>query len=255
MNEKDNSTSQDVVQRKRAARSPSYPAIDLQVAMSKVDLIRQAEGNNYTSIGVALTDMGYGDKSGPGFAALSALKKYGLIDEEGSGQARRIRVSELANRILLDTREDKTERERLIKKAALSPSIYKNLWQKYGYEAPSNATLRHYLIFDRKFSDNASDQVIKTYNKTINFAQLSAADEVVPAGQLEDLESSDTVKATSRNIEPQGTRIESRMPMQIQFPISQTGWVSISISEDLSEETWDRMMAVLGAMKTGIVKQ
>ena len=75
--------------KKSRKRSPAYPSINLETAIDRARVLYDEETDAPTNINVALGHWGYTGKSSPGFRLLSALKQYGLLeDEEGSGKDR-----------------------------------------------------------------------------------------------------------------------------------------------------------------------
>src|SRR5690242_3447624 len=113
---------------------------------------RQALAND-----AILDHWGYSPKSGPGFGVLGALKRFGLLKGEGPGKSR---LSDLALRIVLDEREESSDRDAAIKQAALAPGIHREILEKYPDGLPSDATLRHFLRLDRGFTDSAANDLI-----------------------------------------------------------------------------------------------
>lgn len=112
----------------------------------------------------------------------------------------------------MDTRPDSSERRDLIRKAALAPKMHRELWDKWRNELPIDAEIRHYLIFDRKFSENGAADLIAEYKATIGYAGLLEAGNMSsetldigenepfqPGGQMD----TETAQSTTRR-EPAG---------------------------------------------------
>jgi hypothetical protein len=83
-----------------------------------------------------------------------------------------------ALRIHLDNRPDSTERADLLKKCALAPKIHRQNWEKWGANLPSDANLRHHLLFDWEvpFNENSVDFFIGEYKSTIAYAKITDSD-------------------------------------------------------------------------------
>lgn len=96
---------------------------------------------------------------------MSALKNYGLIDDEGSGAARKLKLTELALRILLDTRPDSEERKLYMRQAALSPKVVADVYAKFEGTLPSEATINHYLVLERGFSQSTALRAVRIINE------------------------------------------------------------------------------------------
>jgi hypothetical protein len=171
---------QDADKRKRT-RSPAYPFINLETALGRAKQFYDKEQRNAANVSVAMTHWGYTNDSSNGAQTIAALTSFGLLEDEGVGNQRKVRLTQNALRILLDARPDSREKADLIKQTALSPKIHQQLWDKWGTALPSDAQLRHTLLFDWSvpFNDKAVDGFIREYRDTISFARLSESDKVV----------------------------------------------------------------------------
>jgi hypothetical protein len=162
-------------------RSPNYPQMSLKAAIERARQFYAEEKKQAAPAVVAMKHLGFSSPSGPARVVLSTLVKYGLLDEEGRGENRQVKLSRLALNILLDERPESSERDEAIKLAALKPKILANLWVKWGPDHPSEATVRTYLIRDLHFTDSAADDLIRVYKDTVEFAKLASGDTIAPA--------------------------------------------------------------------------
>lgn len=162
---------------RKRTRSPAYPYVNLEDALERAKQFYGHEGRNAANISVVGKHWGYTEGSSSTAQTVAALISYGLMQDEGTGDKRAVRLTNSALRILLDTRPDSSERAELIKQAALSPKIHRQLWDKWE-SLPSDASLRHILLFDWEtpFNENTVDYFIKEFRETIAFAKLSKAD-------------------------------------------------------------------------------
>ena len=158
------------IQRKKRGRSPSYPGIALEKAIERAEVLRKAERSNFAAIDVILNHWGFKPKSGLGLVNLAALVKFGLLEDEGSGNSRQARLTELALTILLG-QHDLPEHLDAVRKAALNPPIHAELWRQYGQEMPSSMSMKLQLI-RQGFLDTAAGDLVQEYIETINFAKL-----------------------------------------------------------------------------------
>jgi hypothetical protein len=170
-------------EKKKKDRSPAYPAINLKTALARAAELYAKERRNATPVVVAVKDWGYAEKSSGGIQTIAALKSYGLLSDGGSGPTRKVQLSDLGLRIVMDERLESPERDLLIKKAAITPKIHAMLWKKYGASTVSEESLRHYLRLELKFNDNVVNDFIRIYKDTISFAKLSDSDIVGPEGE------------------------------------------------------------------------
>jgi hypothetical protein len=162
-----------IVKRKRAVtRSPQYPAFGLETALNKVNALYDKERMHPAPFTVAIEDMGYSATGSTGLRALAALSHFGLVEQEGSGSNRTVRVSRLARDILLDDRAASPEREAAIREAALTPTVYAALYQKFGVSMPSIETVKLWLIRDLEFNPEAVGSLVADYRATMEFAKL-----------------------------------------------------------------------------------
>lgn len=254
---------------KRKGRSPAYPAIDLPEALQKAEVIRKAEGKNATHVDTALQHWGYKAKSGGGMAALSALIKFGLLEDEGKGDERRVRLTQLALRILLDDLAESPERLKAVREAALLPAIHKELWEKYQGALPSDQTIRFYLRHDRVFQDDAADSCIQEFRSSLAYARLPESGTISPeASDTETFEGEQTMSqqqtpvATATpaaqprtDVQPENKQESSGGALRpLQLPLSADTWATLTAPFPLTKQAWEQMLAVLNAMKPALVK-
>src|SRR5438045_2719383 len=81
-------------------RSPSYPSVSLSSAIELARKLWTAQRKTEAHVDSALKALGYSARSGTALRAISSLNQYGLIDESGSKDARKVRLSEAAQDIL-----------------------------------------------------------------------------------------------------------------------------------------------------------
>jgi hypothetical protein len=165
---------------KRRLRSPAYPYINLEAAIKRAKEFYDKEQRNAANLRVAIKHWGYEEKSSGGTQTIAAMLSFGLLRDDGTGEKRRVQLTPLALRILLDTRQDSKERAEAIKQSALAPKIHQQLWQRWGANRPSDEGLRHTLILDwtPPFNENTVDVFIREYKDTIAFAKLGESDRV-----------------------------------------------------------------------------
>lgn len=178
----------------KRVRSPAYPAVSVKVALKKAEDFYKVEGRNEAFLTVALSHWGYSPTSGNGLKLVAALSSYGLAVVSGSGKNRKIKLSDLALRILLDNREGSSEKTQLIQSIALKPKIHQKLWNLWEGDLPSPANMSHHLIFDEGFNERFVGAFVKDYIETIKFAGLtnSSVDANAEIDEVEeDVEGSD----------------------------------------------------------------
>jgi hypothetical protein len=249
----------------KRGRSPAYPGIDLKRALELVTLVYKQDRKNPAASETVARHWKQPVTSSQFLTSLSAAKKFGLLEampQRGphSGQ---VRVSDLARDIIVDEREDSQERVAAIKRAALLPDIHSALWRKFNGELPSDANLRFHLIRDRGFTEAGAADFISQFKRTIAFAQLVPTDELSEPDRdkvaADESAPSDTMgDFMNRMIGwPQQQAPVRKAPPQmkeIPIPIQDAAWPVIKAAFPLTESAWAQMIAVLNAMKPGLVQ-
>jgi hypothetical protein len=182
----------------REGRSPAYPAITLKQALMRAASLRKAVTKNEARIATAGNVWGLGVKSSGLRGTIAALKQFGLIEYIGSGTERKIKLSDAANRIVLDQRPESPEREALIQKAALAPKAHAQLWEKWGADLPPDVEILAELMLERGFSNPGAAELISEYKATLAFAKLIAPDKM-PDEESDILETSQSQTPLDRS--------------------------------------------------------
>jgi hypothetical protein len=158
--------------------SPRFPFISLARALQRAEAIREAAGQNLISIDQVREIWNYAPKSSGGDQTLAALGYYLLLAESGSGQARRIKLSDLAIRYL---REERPEvRRQMTAEMVRGPKVMQTLWTQWGTEPPAAPIGRSILKNDMGFSDAAAGQIYEVYKSNIPFFQTDSSAMVRP---------------------------------------------------------------------------
>jgi hypothetical protein len=243
--------------RKPKGRSPAYPAINLETAIQRARQLYDKERHHPTPVATIASHWGYASLNGAALGAIAALKKFGLLDEEGSSEDRKARLSRLADDIL--SNPDETRRTEAIKEAALRPAIYREMWDTYHLDLPSDQTLRWELTRDRGFTERGATEFIRAYKATITFAQLedpSRAAEPAATPDTQRVEDhrdegtgdSQPERPTDRQRHPAGEKARSYA-----IPLIDNGAVVVEGQFPITERDWEQFMGVLNAMKRGLV--
>ena len=115
------------IKKAKQGRSPAYPGLSIKEALAKARSFYGAEGKYAAPMPSAFAAWGFGAKSSGGREVRAALRYYGLIVVEGDGETGKVKLTDDALRILLDEREDQSEKEALIQRCALKPPIFAKL--------------------------------------------------------------------------------------------------------------------------------
>lgn len=160
------------IEKKKRLRSPNYPVIPVGKAIELAGALFKSQTRYQVSVDVAAQDWGISPKSSYLSQHVAAMSSYGLIDTEGEKESRKVKVSELAFKIIIDKRPDSEERKSLIREAALTPSIFRNIYEKYPSGLPSDHALNYELITDYKFNPSYVNDFIKVTKQTFDFANV-----------------------------------------------------------------------------------
>lgn len=154
-------------------RSPNFPFISLEAAIERCKAFYEEERRGAAPVPRVAKHWRYSVSSSGLIQTIAALKSYGLMVDEGSGAERKLRLTEMALRILLDSRPDSTERVELIKRAALNPSVSSDVHGNWPDGLPSDDTLNHSLIFERGFAPQNAARAVRILKENQRFAILS----------------------------------------------------------------------------------
>lgn len=158
----------------RKERSPSFPFISLEKAVGRARAIEERHKRDPARLTAVGITWGYAAKSSGLLQTAAALIQFGLLENVGSGPDRKVQLTELARRILFDTRDG--VREKGLKEAALKPRMIAECFEKWGKGRPSDDHCVSYLVFDRAFNEVAAHTFLKTYDETVTFANLEDGD-------------------------------------------------------------------------------
>jgi hypothetical protein len=234
-------------------RSPNYPGLDLETAIQRARTLYDRERTNVAHFDTIIRHWGYQAASGSARVTYAALRHYGLLTDEGSGDRKRARLSDLALRIVQDSRPNSPERQAALQEAALTPSIHREVWDDYQGALPSDDNLRYTLIRERGFTENGAEEFIREFRDTIAFAGLGEGATLPP--QTETNQSGGSRQMQTQTLERPEAPPADPEARAVQLPLGGGKWATLHASFPVSEHDWDLMLAVLGAMKPGLVAE
>ena len=174
-------------------RGPGYPFIPIEKAIARAFEMKQREGFYPVPREAAYKAWDFGAKSSGARQTIAALKHYGLLEYVGSGDAAKVKLTDLARRIILDVRPDSEERAALIQQAAFMPAIHADLARRYPDGLPSDTTIQVYLTLEKGFTEPGAKDLIAQYRSTLAFIKGSKPDTLPPASVVEAADDSDDV--------------------------------------------------------------
>jgi hypothetical protein len=149
-------------------RSPSFPFISLPEAIQRARLLYEAERRNPVSADVAVAHWGYAPKSSGGRQTIAALKAFELMEDVNG----RLRLTDVGQHLVV-REPGSPEHNVLLRQVALSPPLFRKLWDRYGPELPPPQSLRSYLVLELKLNENAVENLMRSYRETV--AAISTA--------------------------------------------------------------------------------
>jgi hypothetical protein len=240
----------------KRVRSPAYPSMNLKTAIERAETIYKHEKRNAAPVSVVATHCGTNIESSAGLRLISALKQFGLVVEEGSGDDRQVRLSGRALDILLAESEDSDARIAAIKDAALSPKIHATIWNNYGGKLPSDATLRIYLIRQLEFNDGMVGRFIKDFRSTISFAKLVQGDTIDEgnSGDDEESQNQDRGRAMSAVVQQDQSLLKQTV-REFPIPLLSGGIAVVKLPFPMSKDDFKHFTATLTAWEPALTRE
>ena len=166
-------------------RSPNFPFISLGRALERARQFYKHEKRGAAPFKVAAQHWAYSPSSSGALQTAAALKQYGLLADVDAGKDRKVRLTDLALRIVLDTREDSSERDQLKRQAAMTPPVAAEIYNKYPDGLPSEGTLNHYLVLDRSFNPQTAVKVVRILKENEGFTSGVGDGTISPEMQID----------------------------------------------------------------------
>lgn len=164
-------------------RSPAYPYIALDLAVERTRAIYAQIRDHAQPREVVAKAYGKPVTSSATIQTFATLLQYGLLENVAAPNGRRMRVSPLAQGMLnAHAPEDKVKQA--LKKAALTPPVFAELWRRYGDTAGLNDSVPLYYLTSERgeihdgavFTDRAASEVLRVYRASLSYAGISGSD-------------------------------------------------------------------------------
>jgi hypothetical protein len=231
-------------------RSPPYPAVPLAKAIERAKTFYLKALNHSVPVSVPASAWEYAGKSSGLFATIAALKQFGLMSDEGSGDKRRFKLTEAGIRLARDQEPNSEKRRAAIRVAALAPKIHSELWEKYGAAGASGAmdvAVKSYLTLDRAddgaapYSDEAALELINQYRATMAFAGLLESADVSSedAGNEDTSNLVDNDGKSNMNVQPNPPANPPKPPVVNPPPVEADGALN-----DIRTAFFDKKMRI-----------
>lgn len=246
--------------KKVIVKSPKWPTMSFTDALEKAQIIYNYEKRNPTTGDVMLSHLGFKTRTGPANRTFAALRAYGLTEKQPGGN---YVISDRAWRILVALPQDSPEREQLMRQAALSPSLFKEIVGLYPNELPSDAALKSYLILNKGFNENTVERFLRVFKATIAVAKPYDSD-YTPASdeQSDEDEEDDQMQQTPTTgaqvplrspTKQEMARIFSPTPLidgkELRFNISRDSEAQVIFRGPVTQEAIDKLAKMLELQK------
>lgn len=149
------------------SKRPSYPTVGLTKGLESIRKLWREAGQSPFMHEAGVKAIGFKALSGPSRSHLSALKQYGLLEEAGKET---LRLSALAKQIVAHP-DGSDEQESAIREAALTPPLFKDLWENY--QSASDGIIKGHLISARNYNEDGARAAIKAFRDTVARARLA----------------------------------------------------------------------------------
>jgi hypothetical protein len=160
----------------RRDRSPNFPAIGLGRAVERARQLYNRARRYEARLADAATAWGIRASSSGTLQTAAALIAFGLAEDSGSGNARKIKISDLGWRILEDHRP--SARETALAEAALKPKLIADYLERWRAGRPDDNFCISELKIERGFTEDAAARFLKVFDETIQFTNPSSPDTV-----------------------------------------------------------------------------
>lgn len=255
----------DKTAKKSSQRSPGYPAIDLKTAISKTEELYRKINKGWVHYDAMLESLGYTTTSGAGRVALAAMRKYGLIEYKGSKNELKAKLTDRALDIILDEREDSQIRKDAIKKAALSPDIFSEIYNMYEGNLPDDKGLSYVLIREKDFSDSGAKKFIEQFRATIDFAELKKDANISQEEEVSNESPNDLGRPNKQtsgllpkglimNVLSENKGQDTNEIIDFPIPLSLKSAVIIRSAFPMSEDDWELMTSLLESYRNRLVE-
>lgn len=155
-------------------RSPSFPYISLEKALERTAQLYERAKRFEVLVSDAAKSWRMAPKSSSTLMTVAALLSYGLIEDSGTGDSRKIKISENGARILGDMRPG--IREKLLAEAALKPKLIAEYAERWRGGRPDDHFCLSELKYDKGFNDEGAARFLRVFDETMRFAGLEPSD-------------------------------------------------------------------------------
>ena len=156
-------------------RSPSFPYVGLSKAFERTQLLyNYAKRHDSRVADAAKPAWDMAPKSSSTLQTVAALLAFGLVEVSGSGNSRKIKISDLAYRALVDQRQG--AKEAALAEAACKPKLLAEYIRSWGSDRPPEANCLSELTLDRGFTPDGAKAFLRVFDDTVRYASPTVSD-------------------------------------------------------------------------------
>ena len=143
--------------------------------------------------------MNYAPKSSGAIQTLAALIAFGLVEDSGSGEGRKFKVSDLGFKALEDQRPG--AREKALATAALMPKVISEYAEQWKDGRPADSICISELRIDRGFTDDGAKAFLRVFDDALSYAKVGEADkEMTPEAALAETANTQILRSQSTTV-------------------------------------------------------
>lgn len=261
----------------RQRRSPGYPTIDLKTALERSFDLYKVSSKQPIPLTVAAEEWGYSEKSSSNLVVAAALKRFGLVRDVGNAASRQLVLTDEGRELaFLDQERESARWRELVREAAVRPKIHRQVLDHFEGAMPDERIALRFLLFELGFADEATARdFLKRLRATLAFAGINNERDSKVGSDWDADDRSDGVQGLpgdgTRTTPDQPVLVRHDIPRSppepsiydhfradrsfVQIPYSHGQWATLQASFPLTEAEWDAMVAMLQAMKPGLVRR
>jgi hypothetical protein len=169
-------TAPEETMKSKKERSPSFPFIGLTKALERARAVYANARRHEVRMMDLAAAWDLGVKSSGTLQTVAALLAYGLLEDQGTGETRKFKITDLAFKALEDQRPG--QREAALVEAAMKPRLIAEYIEKWKDGRPADGICISELRIDRSFTDDGAKLFLKVFDDTSGFTKGTESDKV-----------------------------------------------------------------------------
>jgi hypothetical protein len=229
-------------------RSPNYPYYSLKDCVIFLEKLYKKYGMGEIHTEDAVTQMGHSPTSSTAGRVLASMLSFGLLESRGAKDNKFVRLTRLAQEILLGD-DNPTQRYISLGQAAIKDSSMQEIWNKWGSNIPAEETIRRVLQLEMNYTQEGAKRFASVIAETYNFAKLSNVEE----------EEDNNTDEDEKEIKEQKTEAEKQIQSSVRkanlLLAGKNREITILAPADLTEIEFEMISKWLELQKYGLVNK